>query len=457
MTLAGGPALVQERALQRAELGLVVGGPVQRRREAGAAVELTRVAGAGVPCARGGAQAFWTRRPSASSSSQPRNRGHSRSSASWATSTVPSLTVTRRSSASASSTSGRPAGQLVEAHAPAHDRVSFSLAGQPQEDPARDLPLRRVQPLVRALRESRHRAVDTADLLVGGEPQAPPVAALPQLQKRRDISGSPPGSRSTSPISASSARARPEARARRAGTRSRGAARRAASGRPAPGRRPAGATARDRSRSGRRSRRGRDHDERAAARVARAAQERVDERHALVLVAAGREDLLELIDARRAARPVRRRRPRVERARGCSPGRRSTSRQPSLPGSTPSARPGSSPARRAEDFPLPDDPTMPSSGAPTSRATISATSCSRPKKNPLSSRSNDARPLNGQTTIPSAPCSSPARSRGLPLDDGAREVVLRRPQAGPLGGRRRPAAASRRFAASVRAHSLARR
>jgi hypothetical protein len=33
-----------------------------------------------------------------------------------------------------------------------------------------------------------------------------------------------------------------------------------------------------------------------------------------------------------------------------------------------------------DDLPLPDGPTMPISGAPTSRATISATSCSRPQK-----------------------------------------------------------------------------
>ena len=41
---------------------------------------------------------------------------------------------------------------------------------------------------------------------------------------------------------------------------------------------------------------------------------------------------------------------------------------------------GNNPALTSEDFPLPDGPTRPSSGAPTARATSSAISRSRPKK-----------------------------------------------------------------------------
>ena len=100
---------------------------------------------------------------------------------------------------------------------------------------------------------------------------------------------------------------------------------------------------------------------------------------------------------------------------------------------------------------------MPISGAPTSRATISATSRSRPKKNPLSSRSNDARPLNGQTTMPSAPRSTSSRSRAacrsttvLARSSSAVRRLVRSEAA-------RRAAASRRCAASLRAHSLAQR
>ena len=55
-------------------------------------------------------------------------------------------------------------------------------------------------------------------------------------------------------------------------------------------------------------------------------------------------------------------------------------RQPALPGRTPPASAGSNPARRTDDLPLPDGPTMPRKPEPTSRATSSATSRSRPKK-----------------------------------------------------------------------------
>ena len=59
--------------------------------------------------------------------------------------------------------------------------------------------------------------------------------------------------------------------------------------------------------------------------------------------------------------------------------------QPSLPGSAPSASAANSPARTAEDSPLPDaPPTTPSSGAPASLATISATRRSRPKNSSAS-------------------------------------------------------------------------
>ena len=95
---------------------------------------------------------------------------------------------------------------------------------------------------------------------------------------------------------------------------------------------------------------------------------------------------------------------------------------------------GSSPARSAEDLPLPDGPTTPSSGAPASRATISATSRSRPKKNvgvvdvergeALERADDDAlRAL--PFALPRAACSSTTL---------AGELVLRRAQRRPLGG-----------------------
>jgi hypothetical protein len=71
---------------------------------------------------------------------------------------------------------------------------------------------------------------------------------------------------------------------------------------------------------------------------------------------------------------------RSSSANGCAPGRIRAWDQSSEPGSTPLASAGNSPARTAEDFPLPDGPTTASRGEPTSRATSSATSRSRPKK-----------------------------------------------------------------------------
>ena len=54
--LGRGTAVVDEGALDRVELGLVPSRPVQRRRQARTAVQLARIAAAGIPLARGGAQ-----------------------------------------------------------------------------------------------------------------------------------------------------------------------------------------------------------------------------------------------------------------------------------------------------------------------------------------------------------------------------------------------------------------
>ena len=138
----------------------------------------------------------------------------------------------------------------------------------------------------------------------------------------------------------------------------------------------------------------RDDDDGAPVRIGRRAGQRVGEGGPLVVRAAGGEQLLELVDGEEEARVWRAARRAPRRAgsfapdtsarrsssSGRSPGRSSRRRQPSLPGRTPPASAGSSPARRTDDLPLPDGPTMPRKPAPTSRATSSATSRSRPKK-----------------------------------------------------------------------------
>ena len=58
-----------------------------------------------------------------------------------------------------------------------------------------------------------------------------------------------------------------------------------------------------------------------------------------------------------------------------------------------------SPARSREDFPLPEGPTSARNLPPTRCPIASATTCSRPKKNPASTVSNRASPLYGHTSV----------------------------------------------------------
>ena len=93
-----------------------------------------------------------------------------------------------------------------------------------------------------------------------------------------------------------------------------------------------------------------------------------------------------------------------------------------------------------DDLPLPDGPTIASSGAPTSRATSSATSRSRPKKYSASSASNVARPLYGHTGVvtsrsPVAGGESRALAGGLQVDDAAGQLGLERARLAAAGGR----------------------
>ena len=89
---------------------------------------------------------WWcSRRPSASSSSQPRSRGHSRSSASWATSA--SLVADGHAAArrrAPHSTSAAPGVRSSSASgtAPAHGGAALADAGQPHQDRPRARPAR---------------------------------------------------------------------------------------------------------------------------------------------------------------------------------------------------------------------------------------------------------------------------------------------------------------------------
>src|SRR3954470_3196351 len=122
-------------------------------------------------------------------------------------------------------------------------------------------------------------------------------------------------------------------------------------------------------------------------------------------------------------------------ASGCGPGRIATWCQRSLPGSTPAASAGSRPARRTDDLPLPDGPTIPSSGAPTSRAPSAARSRSRPKKYGASSTWKAASPLNGQTSAPLAPgAGSRLRAASSTTTSAASRCSMLRRSLRPRGG-----------------------
>ena len=216
---------------------------------------------------------------------------------------------------------------------------------------------RRVEPGVGALGEPGDRAVHAAGALVGAQAQRAAVAVLPQLEQRARQQRQAAGL-ALDVGDQRVAELRLDAAGRRGGraARSRAAARRGASGRRARGWRRAAAPARDMRRSGRRSRRARRSARAPGGRGSRAAASSAsDERRALGLVAAGGEDLLELVDrdhlAARGVAP----RDRVERAQRMLAG--AQQRRSPTPRSRAARRPPaprSSPARSADDLPLPD-------------------------------------------------------------------------------------------------------
>ena len=207
---ARGPAGVEERALGRVELVLVAGAPVERGGQPRAAVELAGVAPALVPLARGvargGGAGGGPRRPprasragAATRAAAPRARPRP----------SPSLTVSRRRSVSTSSDRGDVrspcAVELGERDAPAHDRAALALAGEAQQDRARDAPAARGRARPYAvLGQPRDRAAHAAACArrrrgAGGARRARCHSSSSAVES----SGSAPGSSSTSASSAS--------------------------------------------------------------------------------------------------------------------------------------------------------------------------------------------------------------------------------------------------------------
>ncbi len=310
--------------------------------------------------------------------------------------------------------------QLGERDPPA-DRHRLLGVGEPQEDRPGALALGRAEPTVGALREPGHRPVDAAASLVRGAAQGAAAALLPELdqgggeqrqpsglvgdvadqrrdERRLDAQPRPAGGKLDRPAQLLAAH-RPDEHVVR--THLGGELRVFGAAAVEVGSDP-------------------EHHQGALVGVRRDRDDRLHEGGPLALVAAGGEDLLELIDGQYQ--------PLVWPERGQGPGERvvvipltlaggdagqraaelrervlARSHQHLRPalGAGKRLRPasdGRSPARISEDLPLPDGPTTAIRVEPTRRATRSATSRSRPKKYSAWAASNGARPRNGQTS-----------------------------------------------------------
>ena len=179
---ARAPAGLEEGALGGVQLVAVLGRPVERGGQAGAAVEDARVAPVGLPGAGGLAQPVLQAaslgvlvQPAA----QPRPFVQQR--------LVRDLD--RALGDRQQAALGQPRDDVVvllgERDPAAHDRAALVLVAEAQQEPARGGLLRRVERDVGVLGEARDRALDAAAARVGRELQPPPVAPAPELEQRR--------------------------------------------------------------------------------------------------------------------------------------------------------------------------------------------------------------------------------------------------------------------------------
>ena len=130
--------------------------------------------------------------------------------------------------------------ELVERDAPADGAPGGVLAGQPQQDAARDRLLLCIEALVGRLRQPRDRAAHAAGAARSAARRSwRPSRCCHSSSSAVDSSGSAPGSPSCRPAAGRRGRARRAARRAAPAARSRGAARRAASARRARGWPPA--------------------------------------------------------------------------------------------------------------------------------------------------------------------------------------------------------------------------
>ena len=241
LALARRPALVEELALELVQLGVVLGGPVERRGEPGAAVELGGIALGVAPLPSRADQVVMeaaTLGVLLEPAAQPRPLAQQRLVGDLDRALVdgqqPAL----------GEHGERPGGvrvalelELVERDAAADERLRLLVvAGEPQQHRPRPAPLGLAQALVGVLGQAGDRPVDAAGALVGAVAKRAPVAALPELEQRgreqrqaAGLAGDVADQRRDQP------RLDPQPGPARRAARSPGAARRGASARPGPG------------------------------------------------------------------------------------------------------------------------------------------------------------------------------------------------------------------------------
>ncbi len=187
--LACGPALLEEDALELVQLRVVLGGPLERRGESSAPVELGGIALGVTPLGGGGDQVMVKaptlgvlREPAA----KPRPFAKQR-----LVGDLDRLLVDAQQ-ARLGEHGERPGGrlvavelELVERNAAANERLHFLLlrAGEAQKHRPRPGPLGLAQALVGALGEAGDGPVDAAGVLVGAVAKGASVASLPELDE----------------------------------------------------------------------------------------------------------------------------------------------------------------------------------------------------------------------------------------------------------------------------------
>ncbi len=189
-----GAALVQEAAFELVEVALVGGGPVERRGEPGAAVELAGVAAARLPVACSVDQVL-VQAPPLGVLLEPAAQAGPLAQQSLVRDLDGSLICGHEPAVGQGGQ--RSCGGVValgveflQRHAAAHERgLRLAGVGQPQQDPPRGDALWLGQLRVGRLGEAAHGAAHTAGALVRGPAHHAAVALLPLLEQCRRQQG----------------------------------------------------------------------------------------------------------------------------------------------------------------------------------------------------------------------------------------------------------------------------